>query len=178
MSSDDPQNTEQPGEFEDLENENAPNQDPEPAATPPEPASTPAPTPVPASPQPEPTKLDPKDTEIADLRAKNEELKISARIACKERDGATREHHTARAERDRARRNMKILVVLIIALLVSVLCLAAHDFLLETGPKTSTTIPQPATSGTKSQYDFSKDDFTAELKALRKFEPEEAGTEK
>lgn len=55
MSSDNPQNTEQPGEFEDLQ-ENAPNQDPAPATTSPKPAPILAPTPTP--PQPGLTKSD------------------------------------------------------------------------------------------------------------------------
>lgn len=55
MSSDNPQNPEQPDEFADLV-ENAPNPDPESAAAPPEPA--PAPVPAPSPPQPDPAKPD------------------------------------------------------------------------------------------------------------------------
>jgi len=84
----------------------------------------------------------------------------------------TKERDAARIERDRTRRNVKILAAVIVLLFVGLLGLAAHN-ILETGPKSNTATQQP--SG--RQFDFSDDDFTAELKALR-IEPEKAGTEK
>ena len=186
MSSDDPQNSGQPGEFNDflLDLDLGPDK-PGPEKKDPPPASPEKPEVPPKTDESPPPadKADPAKAQEKEIKSlldgldvlrrerKNQEVVISelteantklqekfdsaekqhkvqqenaVELATKAAVGqVTRERDTARTERDRARRSVKILAAGTFLALVAAIFFVAHD-ILETGPKSNTSAQQPS----------------------------------
>ncbi len=177
-------------EGEDLM-ENAPNQNPAPAAAPP------SPSPAPVPPQPEPTELDPKDVMIAELSVHNAQLQASSKVLGKQvedkkqaleasgqvnkklRDQLEQAQQSVR----RFRKSLVLSIAMSAIVVVALLCYTR--FYLPPATQPNTAVQQPADqkesqagSEKYKAYKLSNFDYGEAPKGTQSSKPKESKTEK